>query len=409
MIRLEKCSPKVIFYCLFIILMALCDLFEPNLPGFFGRIDEIFFVFCLCLLALYSISYGRIGNELVLLLILVLIGVYNNYYAGVQTSLNVIILDLAMFLKPYIVLIATFRAVSSKEARQIKCVLSGYAKLFLVVLAAVALISRVVYLPVRSTSGSYIFFARIPGTVSWWSLIFMALIYQEKTGVRIPFYFLTLYIIYETRSGLGMFSIVAMALYYLFVEKQKGIKVRYVFLAIPILVYLGREEINTYILNADSPRSILFYFAYVTAKAYFPFGSGFGTYGTMEAIAHYSKLYVQYGFESLAGMNRLRHSYLMDNYHPSLIAQFGVAGLSVWVVLMVSLIKMTLRKAAEDVTNYSVILFLFMIWMVAGIGFNTGGMCGCTMFMLVALFSKYPPDEKSIKVQTWRLLRKGKN
>ena len=58
---------------------------------------------------------------------------------------------------------------------------------------------------------------------------------------------------------------------------------------------------------------------------YFPFGSGFATYGTFASGVHYSDIYAQYGMDNIYGLTKSYYSFVADTYYPSL-AQFGVVG-----------------------------------------------------------------------------------
>lgn len=61
------------------------------------------------------------------------------------------------------------------------------------------------------------------------------------------------------------------------------------------------------------------------ANHYFPFGSGFGTFGSNIAAKHYSPLYVELGYLSIE--NGKENAYLSDVFWPIVIAQSGWIGL----------------------------------------------------------------------------------
>lgn len=66
----------------------------------------------------------------------------------------------------------------------------------------------------------------------------------------------------------------------------------------------------------------------------FPFGTGFGTYGTGVTKSDYSELYMQYGFDEVPGLSPNFSSYLTDTFWPAIMAQFGFFGLLVWLLLL---------------------------------------------------------------------------
>lgn len=83
------------------------------------------------------------------------------------------------------------------------------------------------------------------------------------------------------------------------------------------------------------PRYLFFYYGGKTANTYFPFGSGFATFGSDQAARNYSRLYYQYGFNSLFGMNTKDGSFLSDTFWPMAIGQFGWIGSILYILIYV--------------------------------------------------------------------------
>ena len=86
-------------------------------------------------------------------------------------------------------------------------------------------------------------------------------------------------------------------------------------------------------MNENAPRYLFFYYGGKTANTYFPFGSGFATFGSDQAARNYSRLYYQYGFNSLFGMNIDDGSFLSDTFWPMAIGQFGWIGSFVYTFI----------------------------------------------------------------------------
>ena len=63
---------------------------------------------------------------------------------------------------------------------------------------------------------------------------------------------------------------------------------------------------------------------------YFPFGSGFGTFGTAAAAKIYSPLYYKYNLDSIWGLSPDNPMFLADVFYPTL-AQFGVVGIGLFI------------------------------------------------------------------------------
>lgn len=61
----------------------------------------------------------------------------------------------------------------------------------------------------------------------------------------------------------------------------------------------------------------------------------FATFGSDQAARNYSRLYYQYGFNSLFGMNTKDGSFLSDTFWPMAIGQFGWIGSILYILIYV--------------------------------------------------------------------------
>lgn len=141
-------------------------------------------------------------------------------------------------------------------------------------------------------------------------------------------------LILATKSSPLLFSVIF--LFFLnYFQKRRELRMRTViFIAVVVLV-LGTFQIKTYLLNINAPRYLFFYYGGKTANTYFPLGSGFATFGSDQAARNYSRLYYQYGFNNLFGMNPKDGSFLSDTFWPMAIGQFGWIGSILYVLIYV--------------------------------------------------------------------------
>ena len=63
---------------------------------------------------------------------------------------------------------------------------------------------------------------------------------------------------------------------------------------------------------------------------YFPFGSGFGTFGVAAVVKYYSPLYYKYNLNTIWGLSPDWPAFLADAFYPTL-AQFGVVGIGLFI------------------------------------------------------------------------------
>ena len=69
-------------------------------------------------------------------------------------------------------------------------------------------------------------------------------------------------------------------------------------------------------------------------KEYYPFGTGFGTYGSASAAENYSQLYYLFGFNNYYGMKATETLFLHDNFWPMVFGQLGIFGGLVYSILI---------------------------------------------------------------------------
>ena len=119
------------------------------------------------------------------------------------------------------------------------------------------------------------------------------------------------------------------ALLYIAREKRKINIMYFIILGIGVTLIIF-SDIQAYFFE-KSARSLLIRYGIVTANTYFPFGSGFATYGTEMAARYYSPLYVQYGWQFLWGMGQGSTQYLNDTFLAGILGQFGWIGLLLYI------------------------------------------------------------------------------
>ena len=81
------------------------------------------------------------------------------------------------------------------------------------------------------------------------------------------------------------------------------------------------------------------------ARKNFPFGSGFGTFGSRIAQLNYSPVYYQYHMMTTPGMSPLSPSYACDTFFPCILGESGWLGLVAYCGLIVLLLAVILKKA----------------------------------------------------------------
>lgn len=134
-----------------------------------------------------------------------------------------------------------------------------------------------------------------------------------------------------------------------------------------IMLIVARSKIELYfmqgIIGDLDKNEIARYVLYATSidifKDYFPFGSGFASYGTFYSGEFYSNIYAQYGIDNVWGMTRTGHSFIADTFYPSL-AQFGVVGLFLYATFWLYIAKKALQSKSPKLIIIALLIIAFM-------------------------------------------------
>lgn len=134
------------------------------------------------------------------------------------------------------------------------------------------------------------------------------------------------------------------------------------------ILFVAREKIYFYFyqtLTSEVDRDMIArYVLYATApdvlRDYFPFGSGFATYGTFSSGEYYSHIYVQYGIDTVWGMSKDFYNYVADTYYPSL-AQFGVVGIFLYILFWIFILKKAFEYNQQLKQSKLLIIILLIV------------------------------------------------
>ncbi len=136
--------------------------------------------------------------------------------------------------------------------------------------------------------------------------------------------------------------------YFFILRKRKKIGLE-IGMIIVLVALTGYSQFEHYFLNEGTPRQMFVSGAISITKEYFPFGTGFATYGSSAAAEYYSKLYYKLGFSDRWGMSPTASYYLNDNYLPMILGQFGILLSIVFFILLYMVIKKIITD--EKVSN----------------------------------------------------------
>lgn len=178
-------------------------------------------------------------------------------------------------------------------------------------------------------------------------------------------------IVFTFRAKAIAFVAVFWGLYLMIAVWKIKNKLIYAVVSLVLAGYLAYDQFATYFMSKTwSARAVLFTDAVSIAKKYFPFGTGFASFGTNMSVVSYSPIYYQLGYNEIDGMSMNTAAYLNDGFWQACLAQFGVLGVLVFVALILLLLKKTMQYKISDVgaMRYYSMMSLNVYLIIASIG-----------------------------------------
>lgn len=169
--------------------------------------------------------------------------------------------------------------------------------------------------------------------------------------------------------------------------------------------YFGYDSLYKYYFRSDSTaRKILTDDSIQIAKNYFPFGSGFGSFGSNIAAQYYSKLYLKLGYNRMKGSGLQEGKYgnfLSDTFWPIVIAQTGWLGLVSFCLAIISMLIYIIQSRKTDVYYFWVALSILTHDLISSFAapafFYPSAMAEFLLLGLITSIHEFPIEEKIAK------------
>ena len=112
---------------------------------------------------------------------------------------------------------------------------------------------------------------------------------------------------------------------------------------------------------------LLYYTSVEILTDYFPFGSGFGSFGSEAAARYYSPLYYKYEIDSVYGLSPLDYgtssNFLVDAFYP-VLSEFGIIGIILYTIFWIKRWNMANILFNH---NYQISIFIFFFMAIQNI------------------------------------------
>ena len=189
-----------------------------------------------------------------------------------------------------------------------------------------------------------------------------------KDSVRNCFFYIGLLSVImctTLRSKAAAGAITVLLLYFIIIIRKRKLTFKTFFLLAPIVVLVGWSQIEYYFfeLGAESARYQLLVNSFRIANDHFPFGAGFGTYGSHYSSEFYSPIYYKYGLNLVWGLSEHFGNFICDSFWPMILGQSGYIG-TVFYIGAISVLCKKLGKLRTHNRFYYVSGLTAMAYMV---------------------------------------------
>ena len=340
--------------------------------------------------------YKADSNIVVLMLLFTIYGLVSNVISGLAYSWTSVFIDALLQWKIFVGFIVGKYIALNRDEYVVNS-LEKLCKIMLVVGALCGFMSLFVDIGMASYSAdqrygipAYYFVFGNSGRYGAIVACELLFILWKNRGKNVRLYELLALInmLLTTKGTVYIIFVIYIVLQVLFKKLNKSQKID-IKTAIPLAiagVASSSYQISSYLLDEEAPRALLIRYGFKTANTYFPFGSGFATYGSSEAVKHYSKLYEEYGWANRWTMGRQNSDALNDNYLATIIGEVGYVGLIIFVSLFINIFRQ-INKIRCDVKSKAMIMSIYIDMLVCFLATGiTKSSIGMMVFIILGYF-----------------------
>lgn len=380
-------------YINFIVLLAA--IFLPLVPKeipFINFFDELLCLFSASIIIKNYKALNRAENKLLkkmllTICIITVLGLYCNHNSKIQTALFPIFTDIFSCFKIFIIYIGiTLKTtkISFLQFSQTLKIWSKFLKILIIIMFIGSLLNfggdfgmRGQATEIRFGLPVFCFLYEGGGVFSsiFYTIISILTIELATSSKSSKLYIILSLFVWMTslRSRAILFIITYLLLSYYIFKKKKVLQINIKTVSIGLILFylVCADQAEYYMGNENMPRFNLAFYGFVTMMTYFPFGSGFATYGTDSAAKYYSPLYYDYGFENIWGLAPDAYSMASDNYWPAIIGQFGIVGLFLFSYLLYLLFRDIIHRSNNNKYLYLIAIFTCFSQIIASMATST--------------------------------------
>lgn len=211
---------------------------------------------------------------------------------------------------------------------------------------------------------------------------------------KIPYMLLLLILLIASRAAKGYaICAITIVVYVCIIKGKRHINIGGMAVVGVLAILCAWQDIEFYYLNGAKKgfaRATMLITSIQIANDYFPFGTGFGTFGSYFSALYYSPVFYLYGLDNHLELGETRRVFINDAYLPILFAETGWIG-----SLLIGIILFTLLYYTNKMYKYSfnlygaaiVCMIYITITLVEETGFQQPVLMGLAIFMGASLYT----------------------
>ncbi len=337
--------PRELLFSFFIVMLPVSLVLEMTFGvPLVAYTDEVLCIICILYVAYSAFKHGIKGTDMALLVILAICtvwGLIGNAVSKLITDWFPVAVDVVCLLKMFVPFIIYKQVAAADKKMLIIKYLMPFAKFIITTGAFFGTVSLFVDIGMtgekRYGIPSFAYIFNNEGRYGYIiACCLLVVLIAEKSSNKRTLYeiFAILNMIYTTKGVVYIVLVCYLILVFMWRKNTKLSPGNIALLTIGGIA-ASTTQINIYLKDYESPRVTLIRYGFKTAGTYFPFGSGFSTYGSDMAAKNYSKLYDLYGFDQRYGLSREVGNCLNDCYMGMVFGQFGYIGTILFVIMLI--------------------------------------------------------------------------
>lgn len=381
----------------------LIEVFAP-----FTYLDEIVTLFCI---AFYLLRKKHDKSSITLLAISIVLlgwGLFCNINFSIQNNVSAITEDIFScfkFVWVYIGLKEFLRYRGVNSSNVLRYILPIF-KTYLIVLSVFAAINLLADIgmssEIRYGLRSFAFVYGTPGHLinqMTYGLILLNAekeYYARKNTLFQVFCLLVMICTLKSRA-LVLVTLYIVLEYFFILRKKKRLGLEIILICL-VVALMGGSSFEYYFFTERAPRQMFLLGAIKLVREYFPFGTGFATYGSSGAAKTYSQLYYYLGFNNRWGMAPDTPLFLNDNYLPMIFVQFGLIFAIVFLYLIYKYCITTVRdeKALHSQGTRMITMFIVLNMVLSSV--QSSYLAAYPVVTLITFFMIFfYPNKRGIK------------